>query len=51
MPTSGINVNGDTAIIDYTSVLDANAYGAKGVYRIHGVHKFSKVDGKWYSTN
>lgn len=46
-----INVNGDTAIIDYTSVLDANAYGAKGVYRIHGVHKFSKVDGKWYSTN
>ena len=51
MPTSGINVNGDTAIIDYTSVLYTNAYGAKGVYRIHGVHKFSKFDGKWHSTN
>lgn len=46
-----INVNGDTAIIDYTSVLDANAYGAKGVYRIHGTHKFKKYDGKWYSSN
>ena len=36
---------------DYTSVLDANAYGAKGVYRMRGTHKFKKVGDKWLSTN
>ena len=46
-----INVNGDIAIIDYISVLDANAYGAKGVYRMSGTHKFKKVNDKWLSTN
>lgn len=46
-----IDVIGNTATIDYTSVLDANAYGAKGVYRMYGVHKFKKVDGKWYASN
>ena len=46
-----IEVIGNTATIDYTSVLDANAYGAKGVYRMHGIHKFKKVDGKWYLSN
>ena len=46
-----VKVNGDTATIEYTSVLDANAYGTKGVYRMHGTHKFKKIDGKWYSSN
>lgn len=46
-----IVVRGSDAMITYTSVLDANAYGAKGVYRIHGTHKFKKYDGKWYSSN
>ena len=46
-----IVVRGSDAMITYTSVLDANAYGAKGVYRIHGTHRFKKVDGKWYSAN
>ena len=46
-----VKVNGDTATIEYTSVLDANAYVAKGVYRMHGTHKFKKIDGKWYSSN
>lgn len=46
-----IRINGDTATIDYTSILDANAYGAKGVYRMHGIHKFKKYDGKWHSVN
>lgn len=45
-----IKINGDTATIDYTSVLDANAYGTKGVYRMHGIHEFKKIDGKWYSS-
>ena len=46
-----INVNVDTATIDYTSVLDANAYGAKGVYRIRGIQKFKKIKNKWYLVN
>lgn len=46
-----IKVNGDTATITYTSILDANAYGAKGVYRMSGTHRLKKVDDKWLSTN
>ena len=46
-----IEVNGNVATIDYISVLDASAYGAKGVYRMHGTHKFNKIDGKWYASN
>lgn len=46
-----IEVNGNVATIDYTSVLDASAYGAKGVYRMHSIHKFKKINGKWYASN
>lgn len=46
-----IEVNEDTATIEYTSILDATAYGAKGVYRMNGVHKFKKIANKWYSVN
>lgn len=46
-----IDVDGDIADITYTSVLDANAYGAKGVYRMKGTHHFEKIDGKWISVN
>ncbi len=46
-----IVVRGSDATITYTSVLDANAYGAKGVYRMNGTHRFKKVNGKWYSAN
>ena len=46
-----IVVRGDDATITYTSILDANAYGAKGVYRMQGVHKFKKIGNKWYSSN
>lgn len=46
-----IVVRGSDAMITYTSVLDANAYGAKGVYRMQGVHKFKKIGNKWYSAN
>lgn len=46
-----IVVRENDATITYTSVLDANAYGAKGVYRMHGTHKFQKVNGRWYLQN
>lgn len=46
-----IVVRGSDATITYTSVLDANAYGAKGVYRMNGTHRFKKINGKWYSAN
>ncbi len=46
-----IVVRGDEATITYTSVLDANAYGAKGVYRLHGIHKSQKINGRWYLQN
>ena len=42
-----VEVNGDTASITYTSVLNANAYGARGTFRMHGTHWFEKRDGEW----
>lgn len=44
-------VRGSDAMITYTSVLDANAYGAKGVYKMSGIHRFKKIDGMWHSVN
>lgn len=44
-----IDTDGDNASITYTSVLNANAYGAQGTYRISGTHHFKKIDGKWMS--
>lgn len=49
--TPVVETKGDSASITFTSVLDANAYGAKGVYRMSGTHWFEKRDGKWYSVN
>ena len=46
-----IEVNGDFASVYYTSVLNANAYGARGTYRMEGTHKFEKVNGEWITTN
>lgn len=44
-----VEVNGDSGTVTFTSVLDANAYGAEGVYRMTGAHKFTKRDGKWFT--
>ena len=33
-----VNINGNYASVSYTSVLNANAYGARGIYRIGGTH-------------
>lgn len=46
-----VTVSGNTATVAYTSVLDANAYGAKGVYRISGTHYYEKQNGKWIAVN
>ena len=42
-----IKVDGDKAQITYTSVLNANAYGARGTYRMKGTHHYEKRDGAW----
>ena len=46
-----VEVDGDTASITYTSVLNANAYGARGTFRMSGTHWFEKRDGDWISVN
>ncbi len=46
-----VEVDGDMASVTYTSVLNANAYGARGTYRMGGTHWFEKQDGSWISIN
>ncbi len=46
-----ISVNDNTAEITYTSVLDANAYGAKGVFRMTGTHRYEMRNGSWIAVN
>ena len=46
-----IKVDGDKARITYTSILNANAYGARGTYRMKGTHVYEKRDGAWISVN
>lgn len=46
-----IEVDGDKAQITYTSVLNADAYGASGTYRIKGTHSYKKTDGAWILVN
>lgn len=46
-----IEVEGDTASITFTSVLNANAYGARGTYRMKGTHHYEKRDDAWIAVN
>lgn len=46
-----IKVDGDKAEITYTSVLNANAYGARGTYRMKGTHHYELRDGSWIVVN
>lgn len=46
-----IKVDGDAATITYTAVLNANAYGAKGTFRMSGTHPYEKRDGQWIAVN
>lgn len=46
-----VEVDGELASITFTSVLNANAYGARGTYRMNGTHWFEKRNGNWISIN
>ena len=46
-----IIVNKDKARITYTSILNANAYGARGTYHIKGTHYYEKRNGEWMAVN
>ena len=46
-----IKVDGDEARITYTSVLNANAYGSGGTFRMKGTHCYEKSDGVWILVN
>ena len=51
MDSPKVEVSGDTASVTYTSVLNANAYGARGTYRMKGTHYYEKRDGEWIAVN
>ena len=46
-----VQVDGDKATVAYTSVLNADAYGARGTFRIQGTHRYEKRDGAWIAVN
>ncbi len=46
-----VKVDGDMADVTYTAALNANAYGARGTFRMRGVHHYEKRDGVWIAVN
>ena len=46
-----VQVEGDTATVTYTAALNANAYGARGTFRMRGGHFFEKRDGAWIAVD
>ena len=46
-----VKTDGDNASITYTAVLNADAYGARGVFRMKGTHHYEKRDGSWIAVN
>lgn len=46
-----VEVNGSTATLTCTSVLNANAYGARGTYRMSGTHYYEKSGENWIAVN
>lgn len=46
-----VEVNGALASVTYISVLNADAYGAKGTYRMSGTHWFESRDVRWVAIN
>ena len=46
-----IHVDGDRATVTFTSVLNANAYGARGTYRMKGTHHYEMRGGEWIVVN
>ena len=46
-----VNISGNYASVSYTSVLNANAYGARGTYRIDGTHWYEQQGENWIACN
>jgi len=46
-----VKVDGDTAAVTYTAALTANAYGARGTFRMKGTHYYQRIDGEWIAVN
>lgn len=46
-----VEVNGDIASVTFTSVLNANAYGARGTYHMNGSHYYEMRNGSWTAIN
>ena len=46
-----VKVDGDMAMVTYTSALTANAYGAQGTFRMKGTHYYQRIDGEWIAVN
>lgn len=46
-----VEVDGDMAMVTYTSALTANAYGARGTFRMKDTHYYQRIDGEWTAVN
>ena len=46
-----VEVDGDLAAVTYTAALTANAYGAKGTFRMKGTHWYQRIDSEWIAVN
>lgn len=46
-----IEIDGSRAIVTYTAILNANAYGARGTFRMQGSHHYENRDGAWIAVN
>ena len=46
-----IELDGDHAAVTYTAALNANAYGARGTFRMKGSHHYENRDGAWIAVN
>ncbi len=46
-----VNISDNYASVSYISVLNANAYGARGTYRIDGIHWYEKQGENWIACN
>ena len=46
-----IEMDDDHAVVTYTAILNANAYGARGTFRMKGSHHYENRDGAWIAVN
>ena len=46
-----VEVDGDMAMVTYTSALTANSYGAQGTFRMKSTHYYQRIDGEWIAVN